>query len=130
MIKPEHRPQSHVEYGDWPPERMLAWAAKFGSHVEEVVRRTMARYPHPEMGYRPVLGILRCAEKHGSERMDAACQRALAVAGKSAPHRKHIEGILKLGLEREPIAAPPTTPRSAVHENVRGGSYFDQEERP
>lgn len=130
VIKPEHRPQSHVEYGDWPPERMLAWAAKFGSHVEEVVRRTMARYPHPEMGYRPVLGILRCAEKHGRERMDAACQRALAVAGKSAPHRKHIEGILKRGLEREPIAAPPTTPRSTVHENVRGGSYFDQEERP
>jgi transposase len=128
VITPEHRPQSHVEYGDWPPERMLAWAAKFGPHVEEVVRRTMSRYPHPEMGYRPVLGILRCAEKHGSERTDAACQRALAVAGKSAPHRKFIEGILKRGLERSPIASPPITTSSIAHENVRGGSYFDQEE--
>jgi transposase len=85
-IKPEHRPKSHAEYGDWPPERMLGWAAKFGPHVEEVVRRTMRRYPCPEMGYRPVLGILRCADKHGAEQMDAACQRALSGAGNSAPH--------------------------------------------
>lgn len=123
----EHRPQSHEDYGDWPPERMLAWAERFGPHVEEVVRRTMARYPRPEMGYRPVLGILRVAQKHGKERMDAACHRALAVAGSSAPHRRHIEGILKRGLEREPIAPPPMTPRSIAHENVRGGDYFDQE---
>lgn len=124
----EHRPREHEDYGDWPPERMLGWAAKFGSHVEEVVRRTLARYPHPEMGYRPVLGILRCAEKHGAERMDAACQRALTVAGQSAPHRKHIEAILKRGLERIAPAALPITPRSGAHENVRGGSYFDRKE--
>lgn len=124
----EHRPKRHEDYGDWPPERMLGWAAKFGPHVEEVVRRTLARYPHPEMGYRPVLGILRCAEKHGRERMDAACHRALSVAGQSVPHRKHIEAILKRGLERAPLPAFPVTPRSTPHENVRGGSYFDRKE--
>ena len=129
VTRPEHRPQSHQDYGDWPPERMLSWALQFGPHVEEVVRRTMARYPHPEMGYRPVLGILRCAEKHGATRMDAACQRALAVAGKSAPHRRYIEGILKRGLDRTPPPSPPSTSRSAPHEFVRGASYFDQEER-
>lgn len=125
---PEHRPKSHEDYGSWPPERMLGWATKFGPHVEEVVRRTLARYPHPEMGYRPVLGILRCAEKHGAERMDAACLRALAVAGCSAPHRRHIESILKRGLDRATPPAPPVTPRSAPHEFVRGPSYFDRKE--
>ena len=128
VILKEHRPKSHEDYGEWPPERMLGWAAKFGPHVEEVVRRTMGRYPQPEMGYRPVLGILRCAEKHGAERMDAACQRALSVAGSNAPHRKHIEGILKRGLERALPVLPPVTRSPASHENVRGGSYFDQEE--
>jgi transposase len=134
---PEHRPKSHEDYGDWPPERMLAWAAKFGPNVEEVVRRTLARYPHPEMGYRPVLGVMRCAERHGAERMDAACERALSVAGKSAPHRRYIEGILKHGLDRSPPPAPPVRPtppassadpRPASHEFVRGGAYFDKEE--
>jgi transposase len=125
---PEHRPKSHEDYGSWPPERMIGWAAKFGPHVEEVVRRTLDRYPHPEMGYRPVLGILRCAEKHGAERMDAACLRALAVAGRSAPHRKHIEGILKRGLDRATPPSPPVTPHAALHEFVRGATYFDRKE--
>jgi hypothetical protein len=98
------------------------------AHVEEVVRRTLDRYPQPEMGYRPVLGILRCAEKHGAERMDAACQRALSAAGKSAPHRRYIEGILKRGLDRASAPEQPSTSPAAMHEFVRGGSYFDKEE--
>jgi transposase len=73
---PEHRPASHPDYGDWPPERMVAWGASYGPHVKEVVVRTLARYPHPEMGYRPVLGIVRCAEKYGATRANAACERA------------------------------------------------------
>jgi len=125
---PEHRPKSHEDYGQWPPERLLGWAATFGAHVEEVVRRTMAQYPQPEMGYRPVLGIIRCAQKHGAERMDAACLRALSVAGQSAPHRKYIEGIIKRGLDHAMPQTPPVTPRSAAHEHVRGPSYFDKEE--
>jgi transposase len=127
ITNPEHRPKSHEDYGEWPPERMLSWARRFGPHVEEVVRRTLDRYPQPEMGYRPVLGIIRVAEKHGPTAMDAACQRALSVAGKSAPHRRYIEGILKRGLERASPLAPPVTPRAADHEFVRGGSYFDME---
>lgn len=128
VTNPEHRPKSHEDYGDWPPERMLSWAEKFGPHVVEVVRRTLDGYPRPEMGYRPVLGILRCAEKHGAERMDAACLRALSVAGKSAPHRRYIEGILKRGLDRTAPQAAPVALHSAAHEFVRGGSYFDKEE--
>jgi transposase len=128
ITNPEHRPKSHKDYGEWPPERFQSWARRFGAHVEEVVRRTLARYPQPEMGYRPVLGILRVAEKHGPAAMDAACQRALSVAGESAPHRRYIEGILKRGLERTLPLAPPVTPCVADHEFVRGGSYFDMEE--
>jgi transposase len=128
VTDPKHRPKSHEDYGEWPPERMLGWAEKFGPHVLEVVRRTLDRYPQPEMGYRPVLGILRCAEKHGAERMDAACLRALSVAGTSAPHRRYIEGILKRGLDRSLPLVPATTSHLSTHEFVRGASYFDKEE--
>jgi transposase len=114
--------------GEWPPERMLSWAATFGAHVEEVVRRTMAQYPQPEMGYRPVLGIIRGAQKYGAKRMDAACLRALSVAGQSAPHRRYIEGILKRGLDHAIPQTPPVTPRSTAHEHVRGPGYRDKEE--
>jgi len=98
MTNPEHRPRKQQDYGEWSPERMTDWASRFGPHVAEVARRTMARYQQPE-GYRPVLGIIRLAEKHGAMAVDAACQRALSVAGKSAPRRRHIEGILKRWIE-------------------------------
>lgn len=128
VTAPEHRPREHQDYGEWSPERMTDWAGKFGPHVAEVARRTMAQYPQPEMGFRPVLGIIRVAEKHGATAMDAACQRALSVAGKSAPHRRHIEGILKRGIERAAPANAPTAPRAVdEHEHVRGPSYYATE---
>src|SRR5207253_7297929 len=43
---PEHRPKSHEDYGQWPPERLIGWAASFGAHVEEVVRRTLRSEEH------------------------------------------------------------------------------------
>jgi transposase len=129
ITAPEHRPKSHEDYGNWPPERMLSWAAQFGAHVEELVRRTMGRFPHPEMGYRPVLGILRCAERYGAARTEAACHRALVAAGpRGVPHRRSIEEILKRGLERQPLPTPPVTPKVSTHENLRGASYFDRKE--
>jgi transposase len=128
VTEPEHRPREHQDYGEWSPKRMTEWAGRFGPHVAEVARRTMAQYPQPEMGFRPVLGILRVADKYGAEAMDAACQRALSVAGKSAPHRRHIEAILKRGIERAAPANAPTQPRSAdEHEHVRGPSYYATE---
>jgi len=128
VTNPEHRPREHADYGEWSPERMAEWAGRFGPHVAEVAWRTMAQYPQPEMGYRPVLGIIRVAEKHGAAAMEAACQRALSVAGKSAPHRRHIEGILKRGIQRATPANAPTAPRAvAKHEHVRGAGYYDTE---
>lgn len=127
VTAPEHRPKCHEDYGQWPPERMTSWAAKFGCNVEEVVRRKLSEYPYPEMGYRAVLGILRCAEKHGAERMDAACQRALAATSKTAPHRRYIEAILKRGLDKASPVPAPSTRCCGLHENVRGRDYYNKE---
>jgi hypothetical protein len=94
-----------------------------------VVERTLAQRVHPEQGYRACLGILRVAEKHGAERMDAACARALAVSTAShAPHRKYIESILRQGLDRDPRRAPATRTAPLEHDNVRGGDYYDRKE--
>jgi transposase len=124
----EHRPKSHRDYGAWPPERMIAWAGSFGPSVARVAEKILARYPRPEMGYRGVFGLVRSAEKHGGPRTDAACARALAAAGPCGPTRKHVDAILKRGIEHAAIAPPDTPTRSVVHDNVRGASYFDKEE--
>jgi transposase len=124
----DHRPVQH-QHQKWPPERMVEWASTFGPSVAIVVERTLAQRVHPEQGYRACLGILRVAEKHGAERMDAACARALAVSTAShAPHRKYIESILRQGLDRDPRRAPATRTAPLEHDNVRGGDYYDRKE--
>jgi transposase len=127
----EHRPVTHRDRTPWPPERLITWAASFGPHVARVVELTLARYPHPEQGYRACLGTLRCAKRYGAARMDVACAQALRVAGPLGPKRKYIEAMLKRGLEQRPVDAPaaPSVQRTFVHENVRGGDYYDKEEK-
>jgi hypothetical protein len=51
--------------------------------------------PHPEMGYRSCLGLLRLGEEYGPKRLESACERALlrdattyrvlGINGKEAP---------------------------------------------
>jgi len=79
----------------------------------------MARYPGPRW-VTARARIIRVADKHGAAAMDAACQRALSVAGKSAPH-VDTSKILKRGIE--PRSAGQRThgsPSCRRHEHVRG----------
>lgn len=122
-----HRPIAHRDYGKWPPQRLVSWAAAIGPHVARVAEMTLAQYPRPELGYRAVLGLIRVGEKHAPARFDAACAYALQVAGSTVPRRKYIEAILKKGLERAPLTKQDRPPLLGVHENVRGGSYYDKE---
>jgi transposase len=127
VTNPEHRPTQHQQQ-QWPPERLVAWGAKFGTSVAIVIERTLAGYVHPEQGYRACLGILRLAEKYGAERVERACARALTVTASRAPHRKHIEAILKQGLDYDKRDASATRTTPLEHENVRGGAYYDRKE--
>lgn len=122
-----HRPVAHRDYGKWPPERLISWASSIGPHVARVAEMTLAQYPRPELGYRAVLGLVRAGQRHPAARFDAACAYALSVAGSTVPRRKYIEALLKKGLERAPLAKQDELPILGVHENVRGGSYYDKE---
>jgi transposase len=120
-----HRPKSHQEYGAWPPSRMIAWAATIGESTASVVERILADKPHPEQGYRSCMALIRTSKKYGHERTEAACKRALSIG---APTRKSVEAILKRGLDRVPLD-DEAAPRIVVHENIRGGDYYDKEEQ-
>ena len=56
----EHRPRSHQAHLEWTPSRMVHWARTIGPNTARLFERIMNDKPHPEMGYRSCLGIIRC----------------------------------------------------------------------
>ena len=68
------------------------------------------------------------ADLAGNERLDAACARALLIAGPGGPTRKSVNAILKRKLETKALPKDEPEPTSfAHHEHIRGGAYFAKE---
>jgi transposase len=117
----EHMPKAHQKHLEWSPSRLVQWAGSIGPQTRELVEAILNDRPHPEMGYRSCLGILRLAKQYGNERLEAACARAVAVRARSY---RHVASILKNGLDRVPLTSSEPEVPKAPHENIRGGSYY------
>ena len=118
---PSHRPEAHQKYLEWTPSRMIRWAEKTGPHTGTVVRQIIETKAHPEQGYRPSLGIIRLGNRYSPERLEAACQRALAIGGVSY---RSIKSILEHGLDRLPVEEQATLDLPQDHDNLRGSHYY------
>jgi transposase len=122
--KPEHMPKSHRDHAEWSPSRMLSWAATMGPRTEEYAGVLLAEKPHPEHGYRSCLGLMRLGKRYGSERMEAACNRALIVGARTS---RNVAAILEAGLDRLPPPAPKEQEKESkpiVHGNIRGPGHY------
>ncbi len=118
---PAHMPESHRRHAAWTPSRIVSWAAKTGPATAKLVEAVMAARPHPEQGFRSCLGIVRLGDRYGAERLEAACERALAVRAHSY---RSIDSILRTGLDRQPLPADGPARAHPDHDNVRGPDYY------
>jgi len=117
----EHMPKSHQAYLEWTPRRLVQWAAKTGGSTAKLVDTILLSRAHPQQGFRSCLGVMRLGKKYGSDRLEAACHRALSIGG---PSYKSVVSILKTGLDQEPLSEPAETTSPIEHSNVRGASYY------
>jgi len=122
----EHRPKSHQQHLAWPPSRLLHWAETVGPATAQLFTEILKSKPHPEMGYRSCLGILRLGARYSNERLEAAARRAVSTGACSY---RSVKSILERGLDRQaweaPVARPPLE-----HSNLRGACYFDPSQTP
>lgn len=118
---PAHMPESHRRHASWTPSRIISWAAKTGPATAKLTEAVMAARPHPEQGFRSCLGIVRLGDRYGPERLEAACERALAVRAHSY---RSVESILRTGLDRQPLPAEGPERTHPSHDNVRGPDYY------
>jgi transposase len=116
-----HMPTAHRHYVEGTPQRLIRWAADSGAATARVVETILASRPHPQQGFRSCLGIMRLGKSYGTERLDAACRRALTIGACSY---KSIESILKNGLDRTPLPASLPATTAPHHANIRGPEYY------
>ena len=123
---PQHMPEGHREHAKWTPKRIIHWVGKAGPCAAQVAERIIASRPHPQQGFQACRGIIRLGEAYGSERLEAACERALAINSASY---KSVSEILKQGLDRLPLPKPRTSAPAITHGNVRGADYYQSQTR-
>jgi transposase len=118
-----HMPKAHRQYAEWTPKRLIRWAASSGVATARVVETILASRAHPQQGFRSCLGIMPLGKSYGSERLEAACRRALKIGACSY---KSIDSILKNELDKKPLPEPPKPSSPPLsHDNIRGPKYYD-----
>lgn len=116
----EHMPKSHRRYAEWTPERIKRQAAEIGHSTGILVEIILREKTHPEQGFRACLGILRLTKSYPPERLEAACQHALAIGARTY---RSVVSILKTNSDRNRPATTADGPAIA-HNNIRGPNYF------
>ena len=122
----EHMPPAHQKYTEWTPERMTRWAGEAGAAVAEVAAAILRSKPHPEQGFKAILGLIRLGDKHGRQRLKAACEQALTSG---TPRYQTVKMILepagprrrRPGKDEKKDTDRPTPD----HPNIRGRSYYN-----
>jgi hypothetical protein len=105
---------------------MIAKGKAIGPATVAVLKRVLESRPHPELGYRSCLGIVRLGTRYSNERLEAACQRALSL---NACSYRSLKSILSTGLDRQPVEEAEVAPaHRGVHTNVRGACYYGSKE--
>ena len=117
-----HMPESHRQHASWTPSRIISWAKKTGPSTAKLAEAVLSERPHPEQGFRSCLGIIRLGKQYGTDRLEAAAARALALRSHSY---RTVEPVLRCKLEDKPLPGErPAPPAHPDHENLRGGDYF------
>jgi transposase len=93
----EHMPRAYQRYANMTPANLIKMAARIGVNAATLVERMMREGPHPEQGYRSAMGIIALARRYARERLEAACERALAI---NAISYSSVSAILRSGLDR------------------------------
>ena len=117
----EHMPSSHRRYAGWTIERIRADARKIGPATAALCEQILEARPHPEQGYRACLGVVRLVGPYGSERVEAAAERAIEIGAKTYGS---VKSILDNKLDRKPTPKRAADTAPILHPNIRGPRYY------
>ena len=117
----DHMPPNHQQYVQWNGDRFRKWAEKIGENTVTVVSAILSGYKVEQQGYKACMGLLKLADKYTSERLEAACMKALTFTPR--PSLKNIQAILSSGQDK---AVEESTEKSSESKYgfTRGAEYY------
>ncbi|MGI6526231.1 MAG: IS21 family transposase [Caldicoprobacterales bacterium] len=119
----EHMPEDHQKYLEWNGDRFRKWAERVGNKTYQVVDAILTSKRVEQQAYKSCMGLLKLADKHSVERLEAACNKALSYT--AAPSYKSIKNILTAGQDKllQPEQKEPesTSNRYGI---TRGADYY------
>jgi transposase len=114
-------PNAHKDYAQWTPERLIRWGRSIGEQTAIATNIIMSKRRHPQQGFRACMGLMSMGKKYGNDRLEAACNRAIAT---NCVSYKSIQSILKTGLDQQELPEMQTPQHTPDHDNIRGPGYF------
>jgi len=124
----EHMPASHQQYLEWNGDRFRQWAERIGSSTCQVVDGILNSKRVEQQSYRSCMGLLKLADKHSVDRLEAACKKALTFT--ATPSYKSIKNIIDTNSDREETKSGAQKPNgnsastSNSHALIRGADYY------
>jgi len=113
-----------TDWGDYPPEKVAffmrtpAWcrrrAGELGAHIGVVVTELLTDGALHHL--RAAQGVIGLAERHGVDRLDDACRRALEAGD---PTYRTIKGILATAAPSDPVQAAAASTPAHLHGAAR-----------
>jgi transposase len=113
-----------TDYADYPPEKVSffmrtpAWcrrrASELGPHVAELITGLLETNALHRL--RSAQGIIGLADRHDTDRLDAACRRAIEVGD---PTYRTVKGILAAGITDDAAASPAVSVPAHLHGPAR-----------
>ena len=106
--------------------RIKRWAASIGENTAEVIDRIFRSVNIKEQGYNSALSVLHLAKTYSEERLEIACE--IALASIRIPRYHHLKAILSGNQDKIYLAgkeeAETRQKNSNVRGYVRGAAYY------
>jgi transposase len=118
----EHMPSNHQHATDikgWTKADLLAKANEVGPHTGQVAAHILSGGIYPEQNFKSCHGMLMLYRHYGSNRLEAACARALRA---TRINYTMVKNILSAGLDKQP-PAEDNHPLPG-HDNIRGADHY------
>ncbi|NLX88680.1 MAG: IS21 family transposase [Syntrophomonadaceae bacterium] len=117
-----HMPEEHQKYIQWNDQRFIEWAEKIGPNTVSTVRFILDSHKVEQQGYKACMGLLRLADKYSTQRLEAACKRALSYT--PHPSFKSVKNILVTGQDKVDNNSQPHSSEAERHGFTRGAKYY------